>query len=56
MFVSSVIVFNKWSKTPATQRVYGVSLLPQHVSTSRGHLQASGMKYIKGNIYNCNYV
>jgi len=53
MFVSSIIVFNKMSKMSATQRVYFISLLLQHVS--KGHLQDCGIKYIKGSIYNCNY-
>jgi hypothetical protein len=54
MFVSSIIVLNKRSKMSATQRVYFISLLPQCVSTSKGHIQDSGIKYIKGSIYSCN--
>jgi len=28
----------------------------QRVSTSKGHLQGSGTKYIRGNAHNCDYV
>jgi hypothetical protein len=40
----------------SAQLVYVISLMQQHVLTSKGHLQASGIKYIKVNLYNCNYV
>jgi hypothetical protein len=41
---------------PSTQLAYVASLMWQHVSTSQGHLEAGGKKYIKGNVHNCNYV
>jgi hypothetical protein len=34
---------------PSTQLVYVISLMWQHVSTSEGHLHASGIKHIEGN-------
>jgi len=32
-----------------------MSLIQQHVATSKGHLQASGIKCIKENKCNCKY-
>ena len=36
-----------------TQLIDVVSLMWQYVSTPKGHLQASGIKYIKGTVYHC---
>lgn len=35
------------------QLIIIMSLLLQNVSISKGHFQASHIKYIKGRIYNC---
>jgi len=36
----------------STQLLNVISIVRQHVSTSKGNHQASGTKYIKGNMYN----
>jgi len=37
---------------PSAQLGYVVLLIWQHLSTSKGHLQASDINYIKRNVYN----
>jgi len=46
---------NKKNYCP-TQFVYVTSVMWQHVSNSQVDLQAGGIKYIKENVYNYNYV
>jgi hypothetical protein len=48
-----VLVFIKREINCRTQLVDVVSLMWQYVSTPKGHLQASGVKYIKGTVYHC---
>jgi len=47
-----VLVFINREINCHTQLV-DVSLMWQYVSTPKGHLQASGIKYIKGTVYHC---
>ena len=49
-------MLNKRNKKPTTQLVYVTSLMWQHVLTSKGHLQSTGIKYMRKNVNNCNYV
>jgi hypothetical protein len=44
-----VTTINKEGKFPSTQLVSVMFLISQDVSTSEGHFQASGVKYIKWN-------
>ena len=40
-------MYNKRNKMTSTQLVYVTALMWQHVSTSKGHLQADGVIYIR---------
>ena len=40
-------LYNKGNKMRSTQLVYVTALMWQHVSISKGHLQAGGVTYIK---------
>ena len=41
---------------PSRQLVYAMSVMWQHVSTSKGHRQGGGITCIRGNVYSFNYV
>lgn len=49
------VYFHKRNKMPSTQLVPVIYLIWLQVSTSEGHLQTGGVKYIKENVYNRNY-
>ena len=48
-------LYSKRNKMLSTLLVYVTSLM-RRVWTSQRHLHVCGMKYIKGNVYSCNYV